>query len=78
MSDAPTTARARGRITIQPPQVSCGECPAVLRVEAEDLNVAREAQRAGWDYSMTAGWICPTCKPKPRLLDGEPEREAGQ
>ena len=71
---ASESTRTRGRITIQPPRVTCGECPETLDVETPDLNVAREAQRAGWDYSMTAGWICPTCKRLPRLLDDEPMR----
>lgn len=74
MSDAPAPARERGRITITPPRVTCGECPATLEVEPDDLNVAREAQRAGWGYTMTSGWVCPSCKPKRRLLDDEPMR----
>lgn len=78
MQSTETKTRKRGHITIQPPRVTCGECPEVLDVQTPDLNVAREAQRAGWDYTMTSGWVCPSCKPLPRLLDGEPEREAGQ
>ena len=78
MTTTEPKVRERGRITIQPPQVSCGECPEVLEVETPDLNVAREAQRAGWDYTMTSGWVCPSCKAKPRLLDDEPMREAGR